>query len=352
LIELNDGFDEELIAILGMPDSGLYYPSGLTPRRGLRRLLPNHFLDLSAWKSIRHWPGNLGLKVDNNVGEAVRGIIQIIKNNLYAVANNHFVHLSLTAGRDSRMLLACAREILDKINFFTFVNDKQTVDSHLAGILAKKFNLKHRFLRSEYASETEKEDWLYRIGHCVSGRIWLIHPTLRHLDRNRALLPGMAGEVGRAHPLRRGRAVSISHLDATKILNGLRLPACGKILKTTEEWFSEISDFPRALILDLAYIEQRLGCWAGPQMYGNDHRTVCHLWPLLHRKIFESMLKLPFEYRQEGQLSEDILALEWPQLLNYPFNDFSGPLKYVKGAGRYTRSIKKIALKKLKGIFS
>ena len=145
LIELNDGFDDELIAILSMPDSGLYYPSGLTPRRGLRRLLPNHFLELSSWKSFRHWPVNPELKVDNNVVEAVKEIVKLIKNNLHAIGKAHLIHMSLTAGRDSRMLLACAGEILDKVVFFTFAGRRKSVDSHVARILAEHFSLKNRF---------------------------------------------------------------------------------------------------------------------------------------------------------------------------------------------------------------
>ena len=49
-------WDEEIIRILRMPNSGLWYPSGLTPKNSVARLLPNHFLDLSNWKSVRHWP--------------------------------------------------------------------------------------------------------------------------------------------------------------------------------------------------------------------------------------------------------------------------------------------------------
>ena len=184
----------------------------------------------------------------------------------------------------------------------------------------------------------------------MSGRIWMIHPTLRHLDRKRALLPGMGGEIARSYFWSRDREIKL--LDAKAILDRLHLPVCDKTLIMTEEWLSEISDLSPSLVLDLAYIEQRLGCWAGPQMYGSDHRSVCHLWPLSHRRIFQLMLQLPSEYKQKQQLAKDICALEWPELLDTPFNDFSGPLKYVKRAGRYTRSIKKTALKKLKGIFS
>ena len=110
---------------------------------------PNHFLELSSWKSFRHWPVNFELKLDNNVGEAVKEIVKLIKNNLHAIGKAHLIHMSLTAGRDSRMLLACAGEILNKVVFFTFAGRRESVDSHVARILAGRFSLKNRFLQTE-----------------------------------------------------------------------------------------------------------------------------------------------------------------------------------------------------------
>lgn len=348
LIKLDDGFDKNLIKSLKMPNSGKYYPFGLTPRKNIRRLLPNHFFDLESWKSIRHWPVKNTLSVVNNFSENIKTIIKIIKNNLQAVANNYFIHMSLTAGRDSRMLLACVREISDKVLFFTFAEKKQTADIHIANILSSQLNLNHKVLQIECANDTEQKDWLYRVGHCVSGQILNIHPTLRHLDRKYALLPAMAGEVARAYYWSDDE--DIGCLDPLDILERLHFPAFPPLLEVTERWFSEISDFPSSVIMDLAYIEQRLGCWAGPQMYGNDNRSVCHLWPLSHRMIFESMLRFPSAYKQKQQLVEDICVLEWPELLNLPFNEFSGALKYIMRSREYIRSIKKGAYRQLRRV--
>ena len=50
------GDDESLIRALGLPESDAWYPFGLTPRHGVERLLPNHYLDLTRWTAYRHWP--------------------------------------------------------------------------------------------------------------------------------------------------------------------------------------------------------------------------------------------------------------------------------------------------------
>ena len=41
---------------LGFPDRDGWFPFGLTSRPNVRRLLPNHALNLSTWTASRHWP--------------------------------------------------------------------------------------------------------------------------------------------------------------------------------------------------------------------------------------------------------------------------------------------------------
>ena len=120
------------------------------------------------------------------------------------------------------------------------------------------------------------------------------------------------------------------------IFNRYKIPDYGKILTKTEQWLREISHFNIFLKLDLWYIEQRLGCWCGPQAYGGDNFSVCHIIPFSHHRIFESMLSLPFEYRRKQQLTLDICKRTWPELLSLPFNEFAGA---IVTANRYKRKI-------------
>lgn len=336
LIQDNGGFDEGLIKTLQMPESGSYYPFGLTPYRRVRRLLPNHYFDLSAWKEIRHWPADTELSVSRDTDGAVKEIISIIKNNLHAVAGAYPVHIGLTSGRDTRLLLACSREILDRVKFFTFKEKKRTRDPYVAGILARRFHLNHTFLESVYAGNADAEDYLHRVGHCTSGKIWQIHPTMSRLERNRALLAGMVA-LGRRHLWQNDNNIDMLKLDAKGLLERLHFPDPDRLLAMAEAWISGFRGLRNSLILDLAYVEQRLGCWGGPQMYGGDDRSVCHLWPLTHRRIFELMMRLPSEYKEKRQFWPDACALEWRELLDLPFNEYPGVLGMWQTAKRYSR---------------
>lgn len=312
-------WDRELIEVLQMPTSGLWFPSGLTPKRGVRRLLPNHCLDLDDWRVTRHWPTSASdLSVQEDPEHGVVSIVSSLKRSIQIVGMSHPIQLSLTAGRDSRMLLACVREFLEAATFFTFVEKTETVDVQVASRLSERFKLDHALIPVQDASEEERIRWLYLTGHAVGGRIWEIHKTLENLDEERVLLPGMGGEIGRAYYWRGGdRAERMP--SAAELLSRASFPVHRRTLRETEDWLTELSGFNRFNILDLFYLEQRLGCWAAPQHYGN-LTSRYELSPFSHRRVLESMMRLPYGYRRRQRLADDVCRAQWPELLDVPFN--------------------------------
>ena len=341
-------WNEALIKAFGIPASDLWYPFGLTARKFVSRLLPNHYLDLNKWKSSRHWPMPSGLPESPNPDDSASKIIEIISNHIAAVADKHPIHLGLTAGRDTRVLLACARKHLDRIRLFTFKSDHKTVDSHIAGRIARKLDLNHEFLPIEYANQAQIDNWYNRTGQCVGGAIARIHPTQKQLDKNRALLPGMAGEVYQLNHYKNEDSIE-SPLEPEELLSRYGIPPYTELLTMAADWLSEVRPFNTYLKLDLCWIEQRLGCWGAPMAYGAENYTVCHLLAFSHRRIYELMLTLPYEYRKKKQLTVDICNRQWPELLDFPFNEFSKLTKFKKKlvwyyghAVHHSRSSKKI----------
>ncbi len=322
----------ELISLLGMPHSDAWYPSGLTPMKNVRRLLPNHYLDLSKWKPVRHWPKPSDLDTKTDFKQTVQTVIESLKKNIVSVSKQYPLQMSLTAGRDSRMLLACSKEVLHRIKFHTGVWVPSGVDSEIGRQLATKLKLNHVTLSVKLAQQHELDDWQFRTGHCVAGEIWRIHPTSRKIDPHRAFLPGCAGEVGRAYYWREDDE-KLPRLTAHEILKRAKLPAAGEILQFTDAWLEEIATLEWNTILDLMYIEQRLGCWAGPLQYGQDGMHKARLFPFNDRAIFKAILNSPVEPRRRQRLADDVLESEWPELLDLPFNKLTGAAGLIQ-AGR------------------
>ncbi|MEX2220600.1 MAG: hypothetical protein WEG40_02285 [Candidatus Rokuibacteriota bacterium] len=332
LLGSEHSWDYGLINALGMPESGLWFPGTLTARVGVRRLLPNHALDLIEWHAARHWPRDLhDLAVSAHVPDTVNTIAASLKSLVSLVVAHVPTYLTLTGGRDTRMLLACAKAHLPDISFFTLRDGNTvTVDTHLATKLARRHALDHFFLRVRYATRQEQRDWLSLTGHAVSGDIWRIHKTLEGLETGRALLPGIGGEVGRAFYWRDGDAPH-ARLMPFDLLERSGMPSEAALVGDIETWLTGLAGLTALDVLDLYYLEHRLGGWAAPAHYGN-LTSLFELSPFNQRAVFASMLKLPYEYRWNKQLSTDICRSEWPALLALPFNEFTGSRRVFQSA--------------------
>ena len=136
----------------------------------------------------------------------------------------------------------------------------------------------------------------------------------------------MGGEVGRCFYWRR-QDLNGAKLSAPELIRRLRLPPHPRLIGKAEEWLASLPASEAPHVLDLLYIEQRLGCWAAPQGYGQ--RTT-GMAPLADQQLFELMLSLPWDYRFEQKLAVDLIARLWPELLAYPFNQEFGFRRVLK----------------------
>jgi hypothetical protein len=59
-------------------------------------------------------------------------------------------------------------------------------------------------------------------------------------------------------------------------------------------------------------------------------------------------MKLPYEYRFRQQLPEDICLKLWPELLELPFNEFTGFKNYIYKTKTYVTKIKKSSVNSAK----
>jgi hypothetical protein len=328
LIEADD-WNRELMNELGFPEKINWLPFGLTFKDNVKRLVPNHYLDLSNWNSERHWPSAAtDFGIEKNTKQCCKEIASNVQSTIKAISKDNSINLSLTAGRDSRIILACAREALKKTQFFTFQPDKANHDVEIPSALAKKFHLSHEFIPVIYASSSELKEWLNLTGYSVSGQIWKIHKTLQSFNCDSVIMPGMAGEVGRAFYWK-FHDKSRSEVTANDILKRIHMPLHEKLLSKAKSWLAELSYVDTFTLLDLLYIEQRLGCWSAPQYYGNT-KVAFEVAPLNSRTIFHNMLRLPHDYRFKQRLAYELIEDVWPELLELPFNRRTGILPTCK----------------------
>ena len=330
----------DLAITLGLPEADNWYPFGLTPRRGVRRLLPNHWLSLRDWSTVRHWPTDEVPGHRLSSAEVAATVAAVARRHLGAVCSAFRVHFPLTGGRDSRMLLECARAHTPRLSAFTMRLQHRfgEADAEMAPRVARLAGLEHRLLPYRQATAEQKAEWLERTGHCVAGRT--LEACAMTLPLESAAdtfhVGGVAGEAGRAVHWWPQDGPD-TRLTAQDLLQRLRVPEIPPFLAGAEEWLAELKGFDACSILDLAHVEVRLGGWGGPLTQGElADRPIRLMWPLAHRQTFGAWLRLAPEARRASDWVEETIRQEWPELLRLPFNRLSalGHLRFHLRNGR------------------
>jgi hypothetical protein len=313
--------EAELITAIDVSRRNGFFPFGLTPRRSIRRLLPNHVLNLETGRVRRHWPPT-AIAPARQPQQALEEIAELLQGTVEAViAAGHRPFLSLTAGYDSRVLLALLRRHLDAVDWFTWELPDAAAerDVGLAVQLASALSLHHTVIPFRPAERYEQSRWLYRSGLAVGElRGMSLATTVEAMGASRYYMPALGSEAGRARFWRR-RDHKASRLRARDLLARLDLPAHPRLLAAARRWLGGLTIDDSLQVLDLLHIEQRLGCWAGVTAYGDANGPV-RIQPFSNRRIFELMLSLPAEMRRQDAIPQALIRRFWPELLAFPVN--------------------------------
>jgi hypothetical protein len=320
--------DEELIRTNGMPTAKAILGFGLTPRRGVQRLMPNHYLDLTHWMPHRHWPA-APIRADRDPEDVVNTVSELATRHIRALARDGIPYLALTAGYDSRSLLACAREVVDRIELVTLSSPDAAgrLDVEIARQIAQQHGLNHRVVPFCAPTVEQREQWMWRTGFSVSEqRGWDATGMFSTLDPARPEMVGVAGEAARASYWRElGNGGPVT---PELILTAMGLPHNAVFRAHAEAWLRDIPADGPMNIVDLFYIEQRLGAWAGILPYAEAHAVAFQLYPFVQRDAMAGMLALPDAYKFASRFPRDIIQLRWPELARIPFNREPG-LRHV-----------------------
>lgn len=230
----------------------------------------------------------------------------------------------ITAGRDSRCLVGCSREGRDDIVFFTADYPRPdrdaAVDIDLAKRLAARFRLKHKVLAHVSPTQKDLERALYETGCSVGERRgWRNVPTMRQLHGPGTLLTGHAAEVGKCYYWREDDETH-RPLSPTEVVQRLHLPTHPTLLAGAERWLEQCEVRDRLQVLDILYLEQRLGCWVGVSSY-RAAVTGPFIYPFSHRRVFELLIGLDAKHKCSGAVFDEVLKQAWPELLEFPFNE-------------------------------
>jgi len=339
-----DRFDRALYDHLKVDGEG-WFPGALTAHTGITRLLPNHFLDLATWETHRFWWGATGKDL-GTPDKIVDEIIALIQTQIAAlVAGPKRPIFGLTAGYETRAMLACAKPFLDDVDFVTITgNDRHHIDGVTAVKISQDFHLNHRAIPRVTAADAQRDTYLRRVGHCNGDSNARYHPSVASLMPDHVFISGVGGETARASYWREADTAE-TILTPEILIRRFGLPRTSKIEARLQDWLDNLQCQNAFVALDLLYMEHRIAPWSSVQFTG-DPTLVRHA-PMFCYRTVALMQALPQDWKRQNKLAPAIIAKLWPALADYPYNSL-GPLRDFWVKIRRVLDDPRLVLKKLR----
>jgi hypothetical protein len=320
-------FDSCVTQAVKRLDSTVWYPFGLTPYLGVKRLLPSELLSLGRGTcAVSLAPGWLPAVTKPVTAEAL--CVQVAEY-VTSFSTDGPLVAHLTAGYDSRMVMAAILRSGIDVRFLTIGGRSSgaRIDLHVAKRLTRLFSMKHEMVPFEAASPGELSEWQERVGHCIDDAVAGLCRTVKNTDSGRLTLTGSCGEVGRAFYWSDGD-IGAKGLSPVSLLRRMGFLETALLESEAEKWIRRLPENSKTtLILDKAYIDLRLGCWAGPSLPGHliPKPTIS---PFNSVSVYRAMMAFDEEYRYSQQFAIDFIESGSPLLLSEGFNRVSGLARF------------------------
>lgn len=230
-------FAVERILATDVPYSEVRYPLGLTPRHNVERLLPNHVLRLDSWRQERRWPlASFAEHLDPRT--VVDLVCQQVPRALRAIRAKYPINLTLTAGRDSRLILACARGSMEGSQLFLADLGDPTSwrDLKVAADIAKRFTLRNVVVRAR-SGPADLARWVARTGgETGEPRGWPYCRALAEQPAGYATVTGCAADLSKLEGWR-SQFLTLP-MEPEKLLTYSHAPRTPESLERVERWLA------------------------------------------------------------------------------------------------------------------
>lgn len=248
------------------------------------------------------------------------------------------VLLGLTAGLDSRTVMACLRAggVPFEAVTQTFPGmDRTDVDT--ARQLCKRFGVTHHVMTPQRYDQDDYETWRRHTGEGFNDTDmhWFPLQLWRFLRPDDLFLKGGCFELGR---WRYGRAFDgMDWVTATgeRIVAALGASHDAEVL---DEWLGWRRSHPNGLdLVDGFHLDQRIGGWRGCTEQSKDALIGEFIHPANSPAAFNALLTPSLDERIGGRLQRELIRRLEPGLLDLPFNTPSRARGIARTVRRHLR---------------
>lgn len=322
LLKLDDpDYNSELVEDYGFYQSAIFKSRLIgvgdqTQFSGIKKLKPNHYLNLANGNKVRFFPNkkNLSLSIDEATDQATI----ILKGILTAVTYRGPVMMGLTAGWDSRLLLAASKEVKDHILYFVMAHKDADFDIKVSERLANHFGLNHA--RHMYSASFNKEKYNH-----VKESLENVNLDYAGLFATSSFLPRMVNLSGAGGEITRLEFGKINSLSGEKLAALAKYPKQPYPIRVYSKWIDENDNHFKRLgydTLDLFYWEEILSNKAA-KIISEAHAVNRLIFPVFNcRALITTLLSVESSFRQKqnNYLYLKIIKKLWPETLREPIN--------------------------------
>jgi hypothetical protein len=291
-----------------------------TPYEEIKQLMPNHFLEINSFKVKRFWPD---MKIDYQPFEDVaKKCAEMIEGYMESITNRYEVMLPVTAGKDSRILLAASKRFKERV--FYYINKVHHLKETSADIavprkLLSKLGLDFHIL-NPYGTVDEDFKQLYFENNEFASHKFL--PLIHNYYVNFREKINLPGNIASAE--------SELFLGRKKTITGKNLARWNKLdrfeyaINYYNQWISGCHELCRKSNinpLNLFYWEERLGN-CGTQIQLEKDMAQEDVNPfnsrdlaILYASVSPKDILAPYY-----KLHKRIMEILWPEVLTVPIN--------------------------------
>lgn len=317
-----------------------WWPGDSCPYKEIKHLPPNHYLNLETGLRCRYWPNRTLEKLPFE--DVVEKTAKTLQGLMESASTRYELAVSLTAGWDTRMLLAASKEIRNKVSYVTIRQGGMPgnhADITVPSLLASRFGLRHAIVEAPVAMDAKFAETFEKhapFAHKKWGPD--AQAIMKYNSQGRVAVVGSASEVARCFY----RPLSINRSITPELLSSLVMGNDIFATRFFEKWLSETSDTFNYDILDLFYWEQRCGNWLAMSQLEFDIAWKDIFTPFNCRELLVCMLAAEEKYRNppKYELYREAMLLLWPEVLSVSIN----PQKR-KGVGSLLKTFLKAKLR-------
>lgn len=283
----------------------------------IKHLLPNHCFDINKQRAFRYWPNEPIQKLYLN--EAVDRACEYLKGILRSASNRYQLMMAVTAGNDTRTLLAASRDIRNKIYYF--INKHKNMDDKHPDILVpkaifEKINLPFHVHEYDQNVPVQFEKIFFNNVFLASKKYLPVIYNIYYKKHSSKINLLGVGEIGRGFYGKRPRK-----LTGYFLARALKYKDSLFAIKECQKWLNEaepISEFYNVDIMTLLLWEQLLGNW-GVVADSESDIAIEYFDPFNSHYLYEVLLGVDKKYA-EDRLFGEIINKMWPELLEFPIN--------------------------------